>query len=48
MKRIVIWIAVKPEQFVKVLKTFDLPDGISPASWASPDVDPFRIPRALD
>jgi formylmethanofuran dehydrogenase subunit E-like metal-binding protein len=32
----------KPEQFVKVLKTFELPDGISPTSWARPGIDPLK------
>jgi formylmethanofuran dehydrogenase subunit E-like metal-binding protein len=33
----------KPEQFVKVLKSFDLPSGDSPISWARPGFDPLKM-----
>jgi formylmethanofuran dehydrogenase subunit E-like metal-binding protein len=33
----------KSEDFVKVLKTFELPDGISPKDWARPGVDPLTL-----
>jgi formylmethanofuran dehydrogenase subunit E-like metal-binding protein len=32
----------KPEDFVKVVKTFDLPEGVSPKDWARPGVDPLE------
>jgi formylmethanofuran dehydrogenase subunit E-like metal-binding protein len=32
----------KPEDFVKVVKTFDLPEGINPRDWARPGVDPME------
>ena len=32
----------KPEDFVKVVKTFELPDGTSPKDWARPGVDPLE------
>jgi formylmethanofuran dehydrogenase subunit E-like metal-binding protein len=33
----------KPEDFVKLLKTFELPEGVSPRDWARPGVDPLRM-----
>jgi len=33
----------KPDQFVKVIRAFDLPDGVSPADWARPGVDPLKM-----
>jgi formylmethanofuran dehydrogenase subunit E-like metal-binding protein len=32
----------KPEEFVKVIKAFEMPDGISPRDWARPGVDPLK------
>jgi formylmethanofuran dehydrogenase subunit E-like metal-binding protein len=32
----------KPEEFVKVVKRFELPDGISPKDWTKPGTDPLR------
>ena len=32
-----------PEAFVKVLKTFSLPDGVSPMDWAGPGNDPLKM-----
>lgn len=32
-----------PEAFVKVLKTFSLPDGVSPIDWAGPGTDPLKM-----
>ena len=31
----------KPEDFVKIVKKFELPDGVSPKEWARPGVDPL-------
>ncbi len=31
----------KPEQFVRIIKTFELPEGVSPIEWARPGVDPL-------
>jgi len=33
----------KPEDFVKVIKRFELPDGISPRDWARPGIDPLQM-----
>jgi formylmethanofuran dehydrogenase subunit E-like metal-binding protein len=33
----------KHEQFVKVINKFELPDGISPADWARPGIDPLKM-----
>jgi formylmethanofuran dehydrogenase subunit E-like metal-binding protein len=33
----------KPENFIKVIKRFKLPDGISPVEWARPGIDPLRM-----
>ncbi len=33
----------KPEEFVKVIKAFEMPDGISPRDWARPGVDPLKM-----
>jgi len=33
----------KPENFVKVIKRFELPDGVSPGYWARPGVDPLKM-----
>ena len=33
----------RPEDFVKVIKTFELPEGVSPRDWARPGVDPLRM-----
>jgi formylmethanofuran dehydrogenase subunit E-like metal-binding protein len=33
----------RPEEFVKVVKTFELPDGVSPKDWARPGVDPLKM-----
>lgn len=32
----------KPEDFVKDVKAFELPDGISPKDWARQGMDPFE------
>lgn len=32
----------QPESFVKVIKTFELPDGVAPKDWARPGVDPME------
>ncbi|MBN1654497.1 MAG: hypothetical protein JXA30_12065 [Deltaproteobacteria bacterium] len=32
----------RPEDFVKVIKTFKLPDGVAPQDWARPGVDPME------
>ena len=32
----------KPEDFVNVIKGFQLPDGISPEDWAGPGTDPLK------
>ncbi len=32
----------QPESFVKVLHTFELPDGTAPKDWARPGVDPMQ------
>ncbi|MBC7359584.1 MAG: hypothetical protein H5U10_13720 [Desulfacinum sp.] len=32
-----------PERYVKVLKDFRLPDGVSPRDWAAPGVDPLKM-----
>jgi len=31
-----------PEDFVKLIKAFELPQGVSPKDWARPGVDPLR------
>ncbi|MFO7886397.1 MAG: FmdE family protein [Desulfobacteraceae bacterium] len=31
-----------PETFVKVLKTFTLPEGVAPKDWAAPGIDPLK------
>jgi len=31
-----------PEAFVQVLKTFTLPEGVSPKDWAAPGIDPLE------
>jgi len=31
-----------PEQFVKIIKQFELPSGLSPRDWARPGVDPLK------
>ena len=33
----------KPEAFVKVIKAFELPEGVSPADWARPGIDPLKM-----
>jgi formylmethanofuran dehydrogenase subunit E-like metal-binding protein len=33
----------KPEDFVKVVKSFELPEGVSPRDWARPGVDPLKM-----
>ncbi len=33
----------KPEEFVKAVKTFDLPEGATPADWARPGADPLAM-----
>lgn len=33
----------KPEDFIKVVKNFDLPDGVSPRDWARPGKDPLAM-----
>jgi formylmethanofuran dehydrogenase subunit E-like metal-binding protein len=33
----------RPEDFVKVVKTFELPEGTSPRDWARPGVDPLKM-----
>lgn len=33
----------KPEEFVKVIKQFEMPDGITPRDWARPGVDPLHM-----
>lgn len=33
----------KPEDFVKVIKAFELPDGISPRDWARPGLNPLKM-----
>jgi len=37
----------KPEDFVRVIKTFELPEGVSPKDWARPGVDPLKQLRLL-
>lgn len=32
----------KPEDFVKAIKSFQLPEGISPEDWAGPGIDPLK------
>jgi hypothetical protein len=32
-----------PEQFVKVVISFELPYGVSPADWTRPGVDPLKM-----
>jgi len=32
----------KPEKFVKVVKAFELPEGVSPRDWARPGMDPLK------
>jgi formylmethanofuran dehydrogenase subunit E-like metal-binding protein len=32
----------KPEEFVSVVKSFELPEGASPKDWAAPGVDPME------
>lgn len=32
----------QPEQFVKVIKKVELPDGVSPKDWARPGIDPMK------
>ncbi|SFM60562.1 FmdE family protein [Thermodesulforhabdus norvegica] len=32
----------RPEEFVKVIKQFELPSGITPQDWARPGVDPLK------
>ena len=33
-----------PEAFVKVIKKFELPDGVSPKDWVRPGADPLKMP----
>jgi len=33
----------KPEAFVKVIKQFELPKGVTPKEWARPGVDPMKL-----
>jgi formylmethanofuran dehydrogenase subunit E-like metal-binding protein len=33
----------KPEDFVKIIKRFELPDGISPKDWARLGIDPLKM-----
>ena len=33
----------KPEDFVKVIKTFNLPDGVTPKDWLKPGSDPLKM-----
>jgi len=33
----------KPEEFVKVIKQFEMPDGTTPRDWARPGVDPLQM-----
>lgn len=33
----------QPEEFIKVIKRFELPDGASPKDWARPGVDPLQM-----
>ncbi len=33
----------KPENFVKVVKAFDLPQGVAPSDWARPGKDPLAM-----
>lgn len=37
----------KSEDFVKVIKTFELPEGIKPVDWARPGTDPLKKISAL-
>ncbi len=32
----------RPEEFVKVIKSFEMPEGVSPKDWARPGVDPLE------
>jgi formylmethanofuran dehydrogenase subunit E-like metal-binding protein len=38
----------QPETFIKVLKEFELPEGVDPKSYARPGVDPMLLLDALD
>jgi formylmethanofuran dehydrogenase subunit E-like metal-binding protein len=33
----------KPENFVKIIKTFELPDGVAPKDWVRPGTDPLKM-----
>ncbi len=33
----------KPEEFVKVIRQFEMPDGTTPRDWARPGVDPLQM-----
>jgi formylmethanofuran dehydrogenase subunit E-like metal-binding protein len=33
----------QPERFIKIIKRFELPGGISPRDWARPGVDPLKM-----
>ncbi|MFH0727737.1 MAG: FmdE family protein [Pseudomonadota bacterium] len=37
----------QPEAFVKVLREFDLPDGVTPKDWARPGIDPLGMAGML-
>ncbi|XOF34345.1 MAG: hypothetical protein ACL93V_03345 [Candidatus Electrothrix sp. YB6] len=37
-----------PEDFVSVVKTFELPEGVDPKDYARPGVDPVALLNALD
>ena len=38
----------KPEDFVKVVKSFELPEDVTPEEWARPGVDPMeKISNAI-
>ena len=32
----------QPEKFVKVIKSVELPEGVSPKDWARPGIDPMK------
>ena len=32
----------QPDKFIKIIKRFELPEGISPSDWARPGVDPMQ------
>ena len=32
----------KPEKFVKIARSFDLPKGVAPVEWARPGIDPLK------